>query len=85
MKIVLKLRRLLLREFVSDDYQNFFDLNNDPEVVKYVGDGAFASLNAAKKFVEQYDHYEKYGMGRWAVILKSSNEFTGWCGSEVHD
>ncbi|MEP7128216.1 MAG: GNAT family N-acetyltransferase [Chitinophagales bacterium] len=80
MKLILETPRLLLRELSQDDYQNFFDLNNDPEVVKYVGDGAFASINAAKNFLLNYDQYEKYGIGRWAVILKASNEFTGWCG-----
>jgi RimJ/RimL family protein N-acetyltransferase/transcriptional antiterminator Rof (Rho-off) len=80
MKLILETQRLLLRELTAEDYQDFFELNNDPEVVRYVGDGAFASLNAAKKFLENYDQYEKYGMGRWAVILKSSGEFTGWCG-----
>ncbi|MBK9730893.1 MAG: GNAT family N-acetyltransferase [Chitinophagaceae bacterium] len=80
MKFILETPRLLLRELSQDDYQNFFDLNNDPEVVKYVGDGAFASVNAAKNFLLNYDQYKKYGVGRWAVILKASNEFTGWCG-----
>lgn len=80
MKKILETPRLILRELTPEDYQDFFDLNNDPEVVRYVGDGAFASLNAAKKFLENYDQYEKYGMGRWAVILKPDNEFTGWCG-----
>ena len=70
----------MLRELTPQDYQQFFDLNSDPEVIKYTGDKAFGTLNAARKFLEQYDAYSKYGMGRWAVILKSSNEFTGWCG-----
>lgn len=80
MKTILETPRLLLREITASDYQSFFDLNSDPEVVKYVGDGAFASLNAAKNFLLNYDQYEKYGMGRWAVILKATEEFTGWCG-----
>lgn len=80
MKIILRTARLLLRELTTTDCQSFFDLNSDPEVVKYVGDGAFASLNEARNFLLNYDQYEKYGIGRWAVILKSTHEFTGWCG-----
>jgi len=79
-KVILETPRLILRELTTEDYQNFFDLNSDPEVVRYVGDGPFASLTAAKKFLENYDQYEKYGMGRWAVILKTNKDFTGWCG-----
>lgn len=80
MKLILETPRFYLREFDPSDAQSFFDLNNDPEVVKYAGDGAYPSLADAKKFLENYDQYEKYGMGRWAVILKATEEFTGWCG-----
>ncbi|MEO6167168.1 MAG: GNAT family N-acetyltransferase [Chitinophagales bacterium] len=80
MKIILETSRFYLRKFDPSDAHIFFDLNNDPEVVKYVGDGAFPSLADARKFLEDYDQYEKYGMGRWAVILKTTGEFTGWCG-----
>ena len=27
-----------------------------------------------------YDHYNKYGFGRWAVMSKTDNSFLGWCG-----
>lgn len=89
-RIILETPRLLLREFAMDDARHLFELNSDPEVVRYVGDGAFASLADAEKFIENYDQYEKYGMGRWAVILKDRSGiagigeaggiFTGWCG-----
>jgi len=27
-----------------------------------------------------YNHYEKYGFGRWAVIRKQDDVYIGWCG-----
>lgn len=80
MKIVATTDRLVLREFEESDALSFFELNNDPEVLKYTGDQAFQSIEEARQFVINYDHYKKYGFGRWAVILKESNEFIGWCG-----
>lgn len=62
------------------DAGHLFNLNNDPEVLKYTGDLPFADHADAAKFLEQYQDYHLYGMGRWAVILKSTQEFTGWCG-----
>lgn len=72
--------RLLLREFNAADAGHLYDLNHDPEVLKYTGDRPFADQADAARFLEQYKDYDLYGMGRWAVVLKSTRAFTGWCG-----
>lgn len=72
--------RLLLREFSVDDAAHMYALNLDPEVIRYTGDGPFDSVESAKNFLENYDHYKQYGFGRWAVIRKSDSEWLGWCG-----
>lgn len=48
--------------------------------MQYTGDAAFEDIEAAKVFLDGYDHYEKHGFGRWAVIRKKDNAFLGWCG-----
>lgn len=72
--------RLNLRQLTPADAERFYLLNADPEVIRYTGDAAFAAMDEAKEFLEGYNHYEKYGFGRWAVIRKEDNEFLGWCG-----
>lgn len=72
--------RLLLREMTPDDAEQAYLLNLDPEVVQYTGDVAFESVGEARRFLEQYDHYRRYGFGRWAVIRKEDASFLGWCG-----
>ncbi|WP_226994369.1 GNAT family N-acetyltransferase [Myxococcus hansupus] len=72
--------RILLRELTLADAESLYRLNADPEVIRYTGDAAFADVEAAKEFLKSYDHYEKYGFGRWAVIRKEDGEFLGWCG-----
>ncbi len=80
MSFHLETERLYLREITPDDAQFAYDLNLDEEVIRYTGDGPFESVAAAKEFLEKYDHYRKYGFGRWAVVRKSDNEILGWCG-----
>ena len=80
MKTILKTDRCYLRELSVDDAQSFYDLNADPEVVKYTGDKAFNDIHEAKSFLQNYNQYELYGYGRWAVIDNSTGDLLGWCG-----
>lgn len=72
--------RLKLRELTVADASHFYDLNNDPEVIKYTGDPPFENVEAAWNFLKNYDQYALYGYGRWAVESKETGEFLGWCG-----
>ncbi len=77
---ILETDRLFLREFSNLDAQHLFDLNLDPDVIQYTGDKAFTSIIEVDNFIKNYNHYQKYGFGRWAVIRKSDSQFLGWCG-----
>lgn len=84
-KILFHSDRLIFKEFHQNDAPQLYLLNADPEVIKYTGDPPFESIEDAQKFVENYDHYQKYGFGRWATFLKSNNEFIGWCGIKLNE
>jgi ribosomal-protein-alanine N-acetyltransferase len=60
---------LYLREFISSDGIQFYHLNNDIDVIKYIGNKPFKSLQEANKFISTYSDYERNGFGRWAVGL----------------
>lgn len=79
-EINLETERTYLRNLTPKDADDFFNLNLDQEVLIYTGDKPFQTIEEAKNFLEQYDQYEKYGVGRLAVIEKRTNEFIGWCG-----
>jgi len=83
MKTILQTPRLILRELTPKDAQNFYELNLNPNVVKYTGDAAFQSISEADEFLRNYSEYEKTGYGRWAVIDKESSKFLGWCGLKL--
>ncbi|MES2629462.1 MAG: GNAT family N-acetyltransferase [Bacteroidota bacterium] len=72
--------RTLLRKLTINDAEDFYALNLDPDVLKFTGDQPFKSVLAAKNFLAGYDQYEKYGVGRMAVIDKNTSGFIGWCG-----
>ena len=78
--IQLETERTILRLLTVKDAKDFYDLNLDPEVLRFTGDRAFQSVEEAKIFLVSYDQYEKYGVGRLAVIDKVSGKFMGWCG-----
>ena len=58
----------------------FYELNLNPNVIRYTGDSKFNSIEDAKFFLENYNDYKLNGYGRWAVIDKTTKDFLGWCG-----
>lgn len=85
MKYILETKRLKLRELDLIDAKDFYDLNANPNVIKYTGDSAFKSIDEAKQFLENYQDYKLNGYGRWAVIIKETKQFIGWCGLKLDD
>lgn len=77
--------RLILRPFSSEDAKDIFELNGDPEVLKYTGDQPFGSIAEARKFILSYNHFEKWERGRFGVFLRENNAFIGWCGLKYHE
>ncbi|POY37554.1 N-acetyltransferase [Solitalea longa] len=79
-QVLFETNRLKLREFNGNDAEGLFQLNLAPEVQRFTGDMPFNSVDEARSFINDYSHYQDYGYGRWAVLLKETNEFVGWCG-----
>lgn len=84
MTIIAETKRIFLREFTLSDSENIFQLNADPEVLKYTGDMPFTSVSQVQKFLKNYSDYQNNGYGRWDVISKDGNRFLGWCGLKLN-
>lgn len=78
--MIAETNRLILREFEVTDAKHLFRLNSDFDVIKYTGDKPFGSINDAEVLLNNYSQYRNYGYGRWAVIVKETGNFIGWCG-----
>ena len=72
--------RTIMRKLAKKDAKDLYTLNLDKEVLKFTGDRPFENLQTAMDFLINYDQYEKYGVGRLAVIDKKTSKFLGWCG-----
>lgn len=81
MAILIETPRLVLKEMSEADAQDLFDLNNDPEVMRFTGDQSFKNINEVFDYVDNYQHiYQKHGYGRLSLFNKETNEYLGWCG-----
>ncbi|MGB0431431.1 MAG: GNAT family N-acetyltransferase [Bacteroidia bacterium] len=83
--IIVRSKRLNLRELSENDAEYFYDLNSIEKVLRFTGDKPFKSIDKARLFLKQYvKTYTLNNMGRWAVIKNSNNSFIGWCGLKKH-
>ena len=81
MKYLITTPRLRLRQMELSDAPAMFDLNSDPEVIRYTGDVAFDDLEGAVKVIYYVQaQYAANGMGRLTVEIIETGEFIGWCG-----
>lgn len=81
MRIIFQTPRLFLRQFTETDAPLILELNSDPEIVKYVHEPTLKTEEQAREILidiilPQY----KNNLGRWAIQVKETNEFIGWCG-----
>ncbi len=86
MKVILETSRLLLREVDQSDVEDFYKMDSDPDVARYVGGKpvqSHAKCLEAIQFIQ--NQYLTYGIGRWSVILKDTGEFIGWSGLKRMD
>jgi len=81
MNVIIETERLLLRTFTELDAQLIYELNLDPDVTKYTHDPV-KDIAHAKEILEKViiPQYVLYNHGRWAVHVKQTLEFLGWCG-----
>ncbi|TVT41836.1 GNAT family N-acetyltransferase [Hymenobacter setariae] len=79
--------RLLLRPLHLGDAAGMFELDTDPAVHRYLGGiggprpASLADSEATIRFIQA--QYVANGIGRWAVLLRSTGEFMGWAGLKL--
>ncbi len=81
MKVLLETERLILRRFTESDLKHLFELDNDPEVMRFINGGTPTSKATIRNDILpgflQYDvRFPEYGF--WAVIEKPTLDFLGW-------
>jgi RimJ/RimL family protein N-acetyltransferase len=79
--IFLETERLTLRRFTEADAENLYELDNDPDVMRFINGGSPTPRNVIKNMLLpgflRYDlQYPGYGF--WAVVEKTTGKFLGW-------
>lgn len=72
--------RLQHRAFVEADAEAFFALNGNQEVMRLTGEAPLESVEAARSAIAAYPDFKQVGYGRWASVLKETQEIIGFCG-----
>ena len=84
MKGPIETERLILREFLLSDVDGMFEMDSNPNVHRFVGKKPVKHIDESRAYIETIQgQYKKYGIGRWAVVLKETNEFIGWSGIKL--
>jgi len=80
MDFELQTERLLLRPLTLDDVDDFFAINNNPNVSAYLRI-PLKSREETEQYIRKIlNEYEKNGIGRFAVVLKESQKLIGFSG-----
>jgi len=83
MQILMETDRLVLRRFSTADAGNLFDLDSDPEVMRFLSGGTPTPRDVIEhdilpRFLRSYEGLD--GFGFWAAIEKATGDFLGWFG-----
>src|ERR1035438_6039070 len=81
MRVFLETARLTLRRFSEADEDNLFELNSDPEVMRFLNGGRPTPRDEVRTriiptFLGYYQHFE--GFGFWAAVEIATGQFLGW-------
>jgi len=79
---ILDTKRLALRHFSVDDAPFIYDLFNDPDWIRFIGDRNIHTVDDARAFIEKrlIPAYEKFGFGFYLTAIKETGEPVGMCG-----
>jgi RimJ/RimL family protein N-acetyltransferase len=78
---IFETNRLILRELTQNDAEDLLKFFDDPEAIRYLPGTRTKSRNEIEEWLSLvFQSYQDMHFGPWAVILRESNEFLGYCG-----
>jgi RimJ/RimL family protein N-acetyltransferase len=74
-------RRLLLRQWRSEDLDPYARICADAEVMQYIGSGVPLTREQSEAQISRFvRHWDEHGFGLWAVEHRTSGAFVGFVG-----
>jgi RimJ/RimL family protein N-acetyltransferase len=79
--VQLETDRLIMRMWRNDDFEPYFQLCSDPEVMRFLGSGmTLDRFECWRHMAFMVGHWHLRGYGPWAVEEKATGEFVGRIG-----
>lgn len=78
--MILETERLILRPLEIKDIDDFFEMNNNPNVNRHLRNPLLNKLDVENYIKKIRAEYVKNGIGRYGVILKENNKLIGFSG-----
>jgi RimJ/RimL family protein N-acetyltransferase len=83
---IIETKRLFLRPITEADIKDFFELDSNPNVHIYLGNKPVKTIEESEAMVANIlEQYETNGIGRLAIIEKSTKKFIGWSGLKYEE
>lgn len=75
--LIFETQRLIVRRYAAGDQDNFFLLNGDPEIMRYIRPAK--TREESDRFLQEVIAYSEQNLlyGRWAAIQKEDDHFVG--------
>jgi len=84
LKPLIETERFLIRPLTAEDAAGIFELDSNPKVHTYLGNNPIKTLAEAENVIRLIQkQYRDLGIGRWAIIEKTSGNFVGWTGFKL--
>lgn len=85
MNLILETERLLMRPLTLSDVDDFFVMNDNPNVNVYLRNPVRTRTEAEQYLQKIINEYQKNGISRFAVFLKQTNKLIGFSGLKYRD
>ena len=79
MKKIIETERLILREYIPEDFNLLYEILSDAENMSHYPK-PYDKDGISRWLTWSFDNYSKYGFGLWAIELKEAGQFIGDCG-----
>lgn len=77
--------RLTLRQFTARDWDDFYRIRSDPEVMRFITGAPPTPEQIKAAFEKTLQRWEEQKFGRLAIRFHDSEELIGWCGLDLLD
>ncbi len=79
----LETEHLILRAWRADDAEVWYNMLQEPDLLKYFPDTQPPPRHMADRYIEHHlDHWRTFGYGHWVVTTRGDGRVVGWTGLE---